>query len=116
VLELHLGVLLELTPKVPQWRATSRFPSGDFDLAFSVPDTVAAERVEKAIRQAAGSALVDLALFDVYRGRGVDDGSRSLAYRLRLQLADRTLTESDIADVRAKVVATVGKLGATLRG
>ena len=116
VLELHLGVLLELTPKVPQWRPTSRFPSGDFDLAFSVPDTVAAERVEKAIRQAAGSALVDLALFDVYRGRGVDDGARSLAYRLRLQLADRTLTDSDIAEVRAKVVATVGKLGATLRG
>ncbi|MFM7045210.1 MAG: phenylalanine--tRNA ligase subunit beta [Ilumatobacteraceae bacterium] len=115
VLELHLGILLDMTPKVPQWKATSRFPSGDFDLAFAVPDSVAAERVEKAIRQGAGSALVDIALFDVYRGKGVDDGARSLAYRLRLQLADRTLTDGDIAEVRAKVVAAVGKLGATLR-
>lgn len=116
VLELHLTRLFAVDPKVPQWKPTSRFPSSDIDLAFSAPDAVAAEKVDKAIRQGAGSALVDLALFDVYRGAGVAEGSRSLAYRMRLQLPDRTLAETDIAQIRTKVIAAVEKLGATLRG
>ncbi|MEY4174163.1 MAG: phenylalanyl-tRNA synthetase beta chain [Actinomycetota bacterium] len=116
VLELNLSLLLAAEPKVPQWKPTSRFPSSDLDLAFSVPDSVTAEKVEKAIKQGAGNVLVDLALFDVYRGVGVADASRSLAYRLRLQALDRTLTDTDVAQVRDKVVAGVAKLGATLRG
>jgi len=54
-------------------------------------------------------------LFDVFRGAGVADQSRSLAYRLRLQAMDRTLTDVDIGGVRTKTIAAVGKLGATLR-
>jgi phenylalanyl-tRNA synthetase beta chain len=116
LLELDLSVLLASEPKVAQWKPTSRFPSSDFDLAFAVPESVPAEKVEKAIRQASGGGLVDLALFDVYRGPGTAEGTRSLAYRLRLQSADRTLTDADVAQVRDKVVAAVAKLGAQLRG
>lgn len=115
LLELHLTRLFAVEPKVPQWKPTSRFPSSDVDFAFVAPDSLTAERIDKAIRQGAGSALVDLALFDVYRGTGVPDGSRSLAYRVRLQLGDRTLTDTDIAQVRTKVIAAVEKLGASLR-
>jgi phenylalanyl-tRNA synthetase beta chain len=60
--------------------------------------------------------LIDLALFDVYRGKGVSEDSRSLAYRLRLQAPDRTLTDVEVSDVRAKCIAAAKKLGATLRG
>jgi phenylalanyl-tRNA synthetase beta chain len=116
VLELNLTVLLGAEPKVPQWKPTSRFPSSDLDLAFVVPDGVAAEKIDKAIRQAAGSLLVDLTLFDVYRGQGVADGARSLAYRLRLQAPDRTLTDDDVASVRSKAEAATTKMGAVLRG
>jgi phenylalanyl-tRNA synthetase beta chain len=76
---------------------------------------VPAEKLEKAIRQGAGALLVDLGLFDVYRGAGVGEGRRSLAYRLRLQAADRNLTDADVADVRAKVTTATSKLGAELR-
>jgi phenylalanyl-tRNA synthetase beta chain len=116
LLELNTTVLLANEPKAATWKPTSRFPSSDLDLAFETPDTVTAEKVDKAIRQSAGGLLVDLALFDVYRGVGVREGARSLAYRLRLQASDRTLTDADLAEVRAKVVAAVGKMGATLRG
>jgi phenylalanyl-tRNA synthetase beta chain len=115
VLELNLSVLLANEAKVPMWKPTSRFPSSDLDLAFATPDSVTAEKVEKAIKQAAGSLLVDVALFDVYRGAGVPADSRSLAYRLRLQALDRTLSDAELTDVRNKVVAGVAKLGATLR-
>ena len=114
-LELDLSRLLANEPKIAQWKATSRYPSTDFDLALVAADTVAAERVDKAIRQAAGALLVDVALFDVYRGPGVADGSRSLAYRLRLQAHDRTLTDTEVGDLRAKIVAAAAKQGAALR-
>jgi phenylalanyl-tRNA synthetase beta chain len=116
VLELNLSVLLPMDERVAQWKPTSRFPSSDLDLAFVTPDSVIAEKVEKAIKQAAGALLVDLALFDVYRGAGLPQDSRSLAYRLRLQALDRTLGESELTDLRNKVIAGVAKLGATLRG
>ncbi len=116
VLELNLSVLLASETKVPMWKPTSRFPSSDLDLALATPDSVTAEKVEKAIKQAAGSLLVDLALFDVYRGAAVPPDSRSLAYRLRLQAIDRTLSDAELTEVRNKVVAGVAKLGATLRG
>ncbi len=116
VLELNLSVLLEIDEKVAVWKPTSRFPSSDLDLAFVTPDSVIAEKVEKAIKQAAGTLLVDLALFDVYRGTGVSDGSRSLAYRLRLQAPDRTLGDAELTELRNKIIAGVAKLGATLRG
>jgi phenylalanyl-tRNA synthetase beta chain len=115
VLELNLTVLLVNEAKVPAWKPTSRFPSSDLDLAFATPDSVTAEKVEKAIKQAAGALLVDVALFDVYRGTGLPADSRSLAYRLRLQALDRTLSDTELTDLRNKVVAGVAKLGATLR-
>jgi phenylalanyl-tRNA synthetase beta chain len=115
VLELNLSVLLANEAKVPMWKPTSRYPSSDLDLAFATPDSVTAEKVEKAIKQAAGALLVDLALFDVYRGPGLPVDTRSLAYRLRLQALDRTLSDTELTDLRNKVVAGVAKLGATLR-
>lgn len=115
VLELNLTALLAKEPSAAKWKATSRYPSSDLDLAFVTPDEVTAEKLDKAIRQAAGNLLVDLALFDVYRGAGVADGSRSLAYRLRLQAADRTLTDADVTQVREKSVAAATKLKASLR-
>lgn len=115
VLELDLTVLLATEPKATRWRPTSRFPSSDLDVAFNVPDTVAAERLEKAIRQGAGSLLVGLELFDVYRGPGVPDGSRSLAFRLRLQAPDRNLADADVASVLESVTAAAAKFGADLR-
>ncbi|CAB4887066.1 unannotated protein [freshwater metagenome] len=114
-LEVDLSRLLAVEPKIPQWKATSRYPSSDFDLAFVLADTVPAEKLDKAIRQAAGNLLVDLSLFDVYRGAGAADGARSLAYRLRLQAADHTLTDVEVSGVRSKVVAVATKLGAQLR-
>jgi phenylalanyl-tRNA synthetase beta chain len=107
---------LSVEPKIAQWKPISRFPSTDIDLAFVVPDTVAAEKVDKAIRQAAAGLLVDLALFDVFRGQGIEPGSRSLAYRLRLQATDRTLTDAEVAAVKDKAVAVMAKMGAKIRG
>jgi phenylalanyl-tRNA synthetase beta chain len=116
ILELNLDEVLGREPKPALWKPVSRMPSSDLDLAFVLADDVPAERLEKAIRQGAGDLLDDVRLFDVFRGESLGEARRSLAYRLRLQAADRNLTDADIADVRRSVVSATAKLGAELRG
>ena len=91
-------MLLALEPAIAQWRPVSRFPSSDIDLAFVVARRrPGRRRSARAIAGAAGELLADLELFDVYRGPGIDAGQRSLAFRLRLQAADHTLTDAEVA-------------------
>jgi phenylalanyl-tRNA synthetase beta chain len=116
VLEVDLEHLLALDHGNPQYRRVSRYPSSDLDLAFTVPDELPAAEVARALRDATAQAVSRLELFDVYRGPAVAEGYRSLAYRLRLQATDRTLTDADVADVRAKAVAAAARVGAELRG
>ncbi len=106
-LELDLDALLALPHGERPYAPISRYPSSDTDLAFEVADTVPAADVEATIRHSAGPRLVDLRLFDVYRGPGVAAAHRSLAYRLRFQAPDRTLTDEDVASARAAVIAAV---------
>ncbi|MFP5255957.1 MAG: phenylalanine--tRNA ligase subunit beta [Acidimicrobiia bacterium] len=116
-LEVDLTSLLELPHGDQRGRLFSLFPSSDIDLAFEVDDAVPATAVHAAIRSAAGDLLWAVSLFDVYRGAGVAEGRRSLAYRLRLQAPDRTLTDAEVAEVRSAVIAAVEtELPATLRG
>ena len=114
-LELNLSILLAETPRVVVAKPVSRFPRSDFDLAFSVPNSQSAGSVIKALRQAGGAELVDLALFDIYRGAGLPKDSRSLTFRLCLQAADRTLTDAEVTAIRQKCLDAAAKLGARLR-
>ncbi|MDQ1424607.1 MAG: phenylalanyl-tRNA synthetase beta chain, partial [Acidimicrobiaceae bacterium] len=115
-LELDLRVLLGLPHGVRTYRPVSRFPSSDIDLAFVLDDAVPAAHLTAHVRAAAGALLDDVALFDVYRGPGIDAGSRSLAYRLRLQAPDHTLTDAEVAGVRQVCIEAAAALGARLRG
>ncbi|HEV3226116.1 MAG TPA: phenylalanine--tRNA ligase subunit beta [Acidimicrobiales bacterium] len=115
-LELDLGRLLDLPHGARPYRPVSRYPSSDVDLAFETDDAVPAAAVESALREGTGELLAALELFDEYRGAGVAAGTRSLGYRLRLQAADRTLTDAEIGDVRERAIQAVTRAtGATLR-
>ena len=115
ILELNLSAVLASEPAPAKWSAVSRAPSSDVDLAFVVPEDVPAQRVDRAIRQGAGALLVSVALFDVFRGGTLEPGTRSLAYRIRLQAPDRTLTDNDINERRSAIIAAVAKVGGILR-
>ena len=116
-LEVDLDALLSLSHGDLPFRPFSRYPSSDIDLAFEVDEETPAAVVESLLRSAAGSLLVDLGLFDVFRGDPVAEGRRSLAFAMRLQAYDRTLTDAEVATVRQRCIDSVeGDLGATLRG
>ncbi len=116
-LELDLGALLEGPHGNRRYRPVSKYPSSAVDLAFEVPDDVAAAKVEGSIRKGGAGLLADVRLFDVYRGTGLPDGVRSLTYRLRFQADDHTLTDSEVAAARQTCIDMVAKQqGAALRG
>lgn len=92
------------------------FPPILEDIAIIVEESVAAATVEESIRRAGGSALADAHLFDIYRGSQVGEGKKSLAYSLKYQAPDRTLTDAEAAVVRNRIVKQLEQeLGAILR-
>ncbi|MGH9275245.1 MAG: phenylalanine--tRNA ligase subunit beta, partial [Acidimicrobiales bacterium] len=116
-LEVDLDTLLDLPHGDHIYRPFSLYPSSDIDLAFEVDEGVPASAVEDTIRVAGANLLWSVRLFDVFRGGSVAEGRRSLAYALRLQARDRTLTEADVAEVRTTIIDAVqSALPATLRG
>jgi phenylalanyl-tRNA synthetase beta chain len=116
-IEADLGLLLGQAPRRPStFRPISRFPSADIDLALVVDDGVPAGDVERTLRTAAGDLLEIVALFDVYRGPGVDPGTRSLAFHLRFSALDHTLTEDELAALRRTCIEAVeAECGGRLR-
>lgn len=98
-------------------RPVSRYPASDIDLAFIVDDAVPAAAVEATVSGAAGELGEAVALFDIYRGPQAGDGRRSLAYRVRFRADDHTLTDAEVAEARAGVIAAVAAThGGELRG
>jgi phenylalanyl-tRNA synthetase beta chain len=97
--------------------AIPAFPSVKEDLAVVVPEGVPAASVRDVIRAAGGPWLVDVRLFDVYKGPQLGDaGRKSLAFSLTYQAPDRTLTDSEAAGIRQGIInAVTRELGGSVR-
>ncbi|GLT20010.1 phenylalanine--tRNA ligase beta subunit [Vibrio zhanjiangensis] len=101
---------------IPEAVQLSKFPSNRRDIALVVDDTIASGDIVAACLEKGGEFLTDARLFDVYVGKGVEEGKKSLAIALSLQSVERTLEDSDIAGAVDAIVAHVsGKFGASLR-
>ncbi|NEG90087.1 phenylalanine--tRNA ligase subunit beta [Bifidobacterium aerophilum] len=114
--ELDLDALFgTLDGKPVQAKPISTFPPVKQDLAFTVPTTVSADRLEAVIREAAGDALESIELFDVFTGDQIGEGLKSLAFAVVFRAPDRTLTAEDSEAIRKAIVDKAGELGAQLR-
>ena len=78
------------------------YPAVHQDLAFIVPDEVAAGDLVEAAREAAGPELREMRAFDVYRGDQVGAGRKSIAFAVSFQSAERTLSDEDAAGSQAR--------------
>ncbi|QYK03634.1 phenylalanine--tRNA ligase subunit beta [Shewanella zhangzhouensis] len=105
VFELELDALLHA--KLPEAQVISKFPANRRDIALVVDESVAAADVIKVIRKVGENQLVGVNLFDVYQGKGVEPGKKSLAIALTLQDNTRTLEEKEIAEAVDTVVSAL---------
>jgi phenylalanyl-tRNA synthetase beta chain len=92
------------------------FPHVDFDLSFVLPADLAVGRLIEATTEAGADLVESARVFDVFRGPGVDEGSRAVAIRYRLRPADHTLTNEEVSPVRQSMISAAEQLGARLRG
>ncbi len=115
--ELDLDALAEAAPHVVGFEEVSPYPEVRQDLAFVVDEEVPAAELLAAIREAAGELLRELEVFDEYRNPAtIGEGKRSLAFRLAFGSLERTLTDEDVAPLRASIVdALATRFGAVLR-
>jgi len=89
---------------VPSFTEISRFPAVRRDLAMLVAEPVPVQALLDTVRQSAGALLTGLVVFDIYRGKGIADGFKSVAIGLNLQDISRTLTDEETDAVVAQVV------------
>ena len=117
VFELAAGPVIEARSGKVKVLELPRFPAALLDLAIVVDEDMPAASIQEVITTEATPELVGIRLFDVYRGTQVPEGKKSLAYALRLQVADRTLTDEDTSAVIERVMhALRERFGAELRG
>ncbi len=94
-----------------------KFPASTRDIAVLVDDSVPAAAMQAAIEQAAGAILENVKLFDVYKGKGIPEGKKSVAYSLSMRAADRTLTDEECDKAMKNALAALeSSFGAVLRG
>ena len=114
--EINFTTLLDLQLPEATYTPLPKYPSVTRDLAVVCDEAVTVAQVENVITSAAGKLLRNIRLFDIYRGTGVPEGKKSMAFSLELRADDRTLTDADSEQVVSKILeALKTTIGAILR-
>ncbi len=114
--ELDFTALSTLLLPAATYHPLPKYPAVSRDIAVVCEEETTVAELEACIRSAGGKLLRDVRLFDIYRGKGIDIGKKSVAFSLTLRADDRTLTDSDSDGVISAVLAKLESiLGAKLR-
>ena len=114
--ELSFEALLEAQGPGAEYHPLPRFPAVSRDIAVVCGEEVTVGELEACIRKAGGRLLRDVVLFDIYRGQGVAEGSKSVAFSMTLRADDRSITAAEAdGEVKDILTALEQELGATLR-
>ena len=114
--EINFSALFDLRLPDPTYVPLPKYPTITRDLAIVCDETVTVAQVEAVIEKSAGKLLRNIRLFDIYRGVGIPEGKKSLAFSLELRADDRTLTDTDSEQVTSKILTALEKeLKAVLR-
>ena len=114
--EINFTAVMGLLLPDATYTPLPKYPSVTRDLALVCDESVTVADAENTIRVSAGKLLRGVKLFDIYRGTGVPEGKKSMAFSLELRADDRTLTDTDSEQVVSKVLkALAERVGATLR-
>jgi len=117
LMEFNLDLLIGKRNPAKSFKALPQFPSSRRDVAMLVPESVTHESVLQTVRQSKASNLESVELFDVFRGKGIPEGQKSVAYAFTYRAPDKTLTDADVNAAHDKVLAGLKtQLKAELRG
>ena len=111
VMEINLDKLLAKKTGKMKYKEISKYPTVKKDLSIVVDKDVESSQIAMQIKKAAGSLLLNSEAFDLYTGKGIDEGKKSLAYSLTFGANDRTLTDEEINSILDKIIDKLSKIG-----
>ena len=111
VMEINLDKLLAKKTGKMKYKEISKYPTVKKDISILVDTDITSNEIAVAIKKSAGSLLLNTEVFDVYTGKGIEEGKKSLAYSLTFGTNDRTLTDEEINKVLEKIIEKLSKIG-----
>ncbi|MGE7836713.1 phenylalanine--tRNA ligase subunit beta [Viridibacillus arvi] len=115
VMEMNLAAILEASTEALVYVPVPRFPSMSRDIALVVDRSVAAADLETIIRQAGGTLLKDVRVFDLYEGDKMEEGKKSVAFSLQYFEPERTLTDEEVVAAHDEVLKALAEANAQIR-
>jgi phenylalanyl-tRNA synthetase beta chain len=116
-LELDLDMLMEMSGRPAVFKSLPKFPGIERDMAILVRKDIPAASIFETIRAAGGKLMCSVSLFDIYHGEQVPDGMQSMAFSLKFQADDHTLTDAEVGEKTEAIAGALSiKFGAELRG
>lgn len=113
---IDIEPLVEAANLSAEYKPLPKYPAVTRDIAMLVDEDVLVKQIEKLIRSNAGDILEEIKLFDVYKGKQVPEGKKSVAYSLTFRASDRTLTDEEVGKSMSRILGALAeKLGAQLR-
>ena len=116
VARLDCNTLFAVRSGDKEYHPLPKFPATTRDLALLCDDELPVQSIEKAIRAGAGKLLEKTELFDIYKGKQIPEGKKSVAFNITMRSADRTLTDEDVEKAMNKILKNLADLGASIRG
>ena len=111
VMEINLDKLLSKKTGKMKYKEISKYPTVKKDIAILADKNIEASQIAMQIKKAAGSLLISSEVFDLYTGKGIPEGKKSLAYSLTFGSNDRTLTDEEINEILNKIIEKLSKIG-----
>ena len=115
VAKLNIPEMLELSCDEISYKPLPKFPASTRDLSVIVDDEVPVAELEKAIRGAVGKILEKVTLFDVYKGKQIEEGKKSVSYSISMRSHEGTLTDEQADGAMKKALKALAEIGAELR-
>ena len=111
VMEINLDKLLSKKTGKMKYKEISKYPTVKKDVSIVVDKNITASEISMQIKKASGSLLINSEVFDVYTGKGIEEGKKSIAYSLTFGSNDRTLTDEEINAILDKIIEKLSKIG-----
>lgn len=115
IAKLNIPEMMKVVDEEISYKPLPKFPASTRDLSLICDDSVPVAELEKAIKNAAGKILEKVTLFDVYKGKQIADGKKSVSYSLTLRSHDGTLTDEQADNAVKKALKALSAVGAELR-
>ena len=113
---IHMPELIAFADLIKAYQPLPKFPAIKRDIAMVVAENVTVKEIEKVIKQHAGQYLESIEMFDVYQGKQIGKGLKSVAYSITFRAVDKTLVDQDVTEAMKEIVDNLAtQLQAQLR-